>query len=105
MADAILSIGVHAGQVMCSENTGKQEEMRMDILARRAFLEGFLGSERTTMKTDLYRLFDAIQEEVSPGEDELVVAVVSHLLDTGRIRVPMLSALAEDYSNTGMRVT
>jgi hypothetical protein len=59
----------------------------MDTLARRAFLQGFLGSKKTT-KTNLYRLIEAIQEEVSPGEDALVVAVASHLLRTGRIRVP-----------------
>ena len=69
----------------------------MDTLARRAFLQGFFGSKRTTTKTSLYHLFDAIQEEVSPGEDALVVAVVSHLLSTGRIRVPIPSEPAEDY--------
>jgi hypothetical protein len=105
MADAMIFIGVHAGRVMCSENTGKKKEMRMDTLARRTFLQGLLGPERTTMKTDLYRLFDAIQEEVSPGEDALVVAVVSHLLDTGKIRVPMSSSLADDYSNAGILET
>jgi hypothetical protein len=77
----------------------------MEALARRAFLQGFLGPKKTTMKTDLYCLFDAIQEEVSPGEDALVVAVVSHLLDTGRIKIPMSSELAEDYSNAGILET
>lgn len=60
----------------------------MDTLARKAFLEGFFGSKTTTTKTNLYRLIEAIQEEVSPGGDKLVVAVVSHLLRSGRIRVP-----------------
>jgi hypothetical protein len=73
---------------MCSENTRKPEEKRMDTLARRAFLQGFLVSKKTTTKTNLYRLIEAIQEEVSPGEDKLVVAVVSHLMRAGSIRVP-----------------
>ena len=60
----------------------------MDTLARRAFPEGFLGSKTTTTKTNLYHLIEAIQEEVSPGGDALVVAVVSHLLRSGRVRVP-----------------
>ena len=60
----------------------------MDALARRAFLEGFLGSETTTTKTDLYHLIEAIQEEVSPGGDALVVKVVSDLLHSRRVRIP-----------------
>ena len=60
----------------------------MDALARRAFLEGFLGSETTTTKTDLYHLIEAIQEEVSPGGNALVVAAVSDLLRSRRVRVP-----------------
>lgn len=60
----------------------------MDALARRSFLEGLLGSKRTTTKTDLYHLIEAIQEEVSPGGDALVVAIVSDLLRSGRVRVP-----------------
>ena len=65
----------------------------MDPSARRAFLEGLLGSKTITTKTNLYRVIEAIQEEDegSPGDDALVVAVVSHLLSTGRIRVPISS--------------
>ena len=70
----------------------------MDPLAFRAFLEGLLGSKVITTKTNLYRLIEAIQREVSPGDDALVVAVVSHLLSAGRIRVPISSKLGEDYS-------
>jgi len=79
--------------------TGKE---RMDVLARRAFLEGFLGSKTVTTKTNLYRLIEAIQEGVSPGDDALVVAVVSRLLSTGRIKVPFSSELGKDYSNAGI---
>jgi len=49
---------------MCSENTRNPEENRMDTLARRAFLQGFLGSKKATTKTNLYRLIEVIQEEV-----------------------------------------
>jgi hypothetical protein len=71
----------------------------MDPLASRALPEGLLGSKTITTKTSLYRLIEAIQEEVSPRDDALVVALVSHLLSTGSIRVPISSDLGEDYSN------
>jgi hypothetical protein len=60
----------------------------MDALARRTFLEGFLGTKTRTTKTNLYHLIEAIQEEVSPGGDALVVEVVSGLLHSRRVRVP-----------------
>ena len=60
----------------------------MDTLARKACQKGFLGSKKNTTRTNLYRLIEAIQEEVPPGEDALVIAVVSHLLGTDKIRVP-----------------
>lgn len=60
----------------------------MDTLERKAFLQGFLGLKKTATKTNLYRLIEAIQEEVPPEEDALVIAVVSHLLGTGKIRAP-----------------
>ena len=69
----------------------------MEPLAISAFLQGLLESKTITTKTNLYRLIEAIQEEVSPGDDALVVAVVSHLLSTGRIRVPLSSEFGEDY--------
>ena len=80
----------------------KIEEERMDALARRAFLEGLLGSKRITTKTNLYRLIEAIQEEEGSSEDDaFVVSVVSHLLRTGRIRLPISSEPRGDYSNAG----
>ena len=69
----------------------------MEQLASSAFLEGLLGSKTIATKTNLYRLIEAIQDKVSPGDDALVVAVVSHLLSTGKIRVPISSKLGEDY--------
>ena len=71
----------------------------MDPLASRALPAGLLGSKTITTKTSLYRLIEAIQEEVSPGDDALVVALVSHLLGTGKIRVPISSKLGENYSH------
>lgn len=71
----------------------------MEPLASSALLEGPLGPKTITTKTSLYRLIEAIQDKVSPGDDALVVAVVSHLLSTGRIRVPISSKLGEDYSH------
>ena len=74
----------------------------MDPLASSALLEGLLRPKTITTKTSLYRLIEAIQDKVSPGDDALVVAVVSHLLSTGRIRVPISSKLGEDYSHAGI---
>jgi hypothetical protein len=74
----------------------------MEPLARSEFLVEPFGPKTITTKTTLYRLIEAVQEEVPPGEDALVVAVVSHLLSTGRISVPVSSELGEDYSNAGI---
>ena len=77
----------------------------MEPSASSGLLEGLLGPKTNTTKTNLYRIIEAIQEEVSPGDDALVVAVVSHLLSTGRIRVPFSSELGEDYSDAGILAT
>jgi len=74
----------------------------MDPLARMAWMEGLLRPKTTVTKTTLFRLFEAIQKEVLPGEDALVVAVVSHLMRTGRIRVPFSREEGEDYSNAAI---
>jgi hypothetical protein len=39
-----------------------------------------------TIKTTLYDLIAAINSEVDPADDHLVVATVMHLLNTGRVR-------------------
>jgi len=36
--------------------------------------------------TTLGKLFEAIQDEVSPSDDKLVVAVISHLCQTGQLK-------------------
>ena len=74
----------------------------MEPLANSTFPEGPLGPKTIATKTNLYRIIEAIQEEVPSGDDALVVALVSHLLSTGRIRVPISSELREDYSNAGI---
>ena len=76
----------------------------MEPLAKSAFQEGLLGSKTITTKTNLYRLIEAIQEEEegSPGDDAFVVSVVSHLLSTGRIRLPITSELGDNHSNAGI---
>jgi hypothetical protein len=38
------------------------------------------------IKTTLYDLIDAIRTELSPDEDELVVATVLYLMRSGRLR-------------------
>jgi hypothetical protein len=38
---------------------------------------------QTTIKTTLYDLIEAISGEVDPGEDKMIVATVSHLLNSG----------------------
>lgn len=40
----------------------------------------------TTIKTTLYDLIEAIDEEMDPGEEWLVSRSVLHLLDTGKAR-------------------
>ncbi len=47
----------------------------------------------TTIKTTLYELIEAIDEEVEPGEEWLVVKTVSHLLNTGSV------TFFNDFSN------
>ena len=44
---------------------------------------------RMQITTTLYELLEAIQKEVPPGNrgDKLATAVVTHLLDAGRIRL------------------
>jgi hypothetical protein len=49
--------------------------------------------ETTTMYTTLYDLVEALQRQVGPDEDHLVVATVMHLLHSGR--VTFLGELAE----------
>jgi hypothetical protein len=43
--------------------------------------------ELSTTKITLYDLIDAISDEVKPGEDQLVVEVVLHLRESGRIKL------------------
>jgi hypothetical protein len=43
-------------------------------------------AEPTTIKTTLYDLIEAIGTEVEPGEDDLIIATVVHLLNSGRVK-------------------
>ena len=45
-------------------------------------------SGSTTIETTLYELIGAINEQVQPGEDRLVVETVLDLIDTGQITFP-----------------
>jgi len=45
-------------------------------------------SGSTTIETTLYELIEAINEQVQPGEDRLVVEAVLDLIETGRITFP-----------------
>ena len=45
-------------------------------------------SASTTIETTLYELIEAINEQVQPGEDRLVVETVLDLIDTGQITFP-----------------
>ena len=45
-------------------------------------------SASTTIETTLYELIEAINEQVHPGEDRLVVETVLDLIDTGQITLP-----------------
>ena len=44
------------------------------------------SAEPTTVETTLYDLIDAISAEVEPGEDDLIIATVVHLLNSGRVK-------------------
>jgi hypothetical protein len=41
---------------------------------------------RSTMRTTLYELIEAINEQVQPEEDRLVAGIVLHMLATGQIK-------------------
>jgi hypothetical protein len=43
-------------------------------------------TEPTTVETTLYELVEAIGAEVEPGEDDLIIATVVHLLNSGRVK-------------------
>ena len=43
-------------------------------------------TEPTTVATTLYELVEAISAEVEPGEDDLIIATVVHLLNSGRVK-------------------
>jgi hypothetical protein len=42
--------------------------------------------EHKSIRTTLYDLIEAINDEVAPEEEALVIATMMHLLSTGRIR-------------------
>ncbi len=42
----------------------------------------------TTVTTSLYELIEALQETAGPEEDDLIVATVMYLLESGRITFP-----------------
>ena len=44
--------------------------------------------QSTTITTSLYELIEAIQKEVGPENDDLVVATVVYLLRSQRLRLP-----------------
>lgn len=52
----------------------------------------------TPIRTTLYELIEAINEEVPPGKDWVVSEVVLHLLETGQIK---LVGQPEDFSPNG----
>ena len=44
------------------------------------------ASERTTITTTLFDLIAALNDQVKPGEEDVVTAAVVHLCQTGRLR-------------------
>ena len=44
------------------------------------------ASERTTITTTLFDLIVALNDQVKPGEEDVVTAAVVHLCQTGRLR-------------------
>jgi hypothetical protein len=54
----------------------------------RVVIQDSMQEERgpAMIKTTLYDLIDAIRTELSPDEDELVVATVLYLMRSGRLR-------------------
>ena len=55
--------------------------------------EKFDTIESTILTTTLYDLLAAIQSTIEPGEEELVVPIVAHILRTGRVTWKTSSAL------------
>ncbi len=60
----------------------------MDARMESGWLDKFQRTKKNTTRTSLYGLIEALQDEVSPGGDALVVTAVSHLMRAGRVRVP-----------------
>ncbi len=60
----------------------------MQSMAQTLWTEEEAYPKFNTMKTTLYELIGAINEEVDPAEDRLVPKIVSDLFDRGLIRLP-----------------
>ena len=59
----------------------------MNALAHTFAAVGSEFQETTTVKTTLYDLIDAISSEIHPGEENLILATVFHLLSFGKEKI------------------
>jgi hypothetical protein len=50
-----------------------------------AYEQNGTNRDYSRIETTLYELIDSINEEILPGEENLVVEVVQHMFDTGKI--------------------
>ena len=60
----------------------------MEAVAQSFFPAEPDNSESTTIETTLYELIEAINDQVQPGEDRLVVETVLDLIESGQITFP-----------------
>jgi hypothetical protein len=49
-------------------------------------IAGLVLRARTTLETTLYDLIVVIREEIGPDEEHLVIPIVVHLLNSGRVK-------------------
>jgi hypothetical protein len=54
-------------------------------LSQRFYISDSASSATTGLKTTLYELIEAVNEEIKPGEEHWVSLIVDHILFSGRL--------------------
>jgi len=58
----------------------------MNVLAQNTKVLGLDSTEEKTVSLTLYDLIETINNEVEPGEEEFVTAVVLDLIESGKVK-------------------
>jgi len=66
---------------------GRKEGDIMNAWANTAEAGNLDFPRKRTIRTTLYELIEAIEDEVKPGEEELVTATVLDLMESGKIKL------------------